>query len=54
MTVTFLVAAGAFAGAGASMAIDNVAVIPEPSTYAAIFGLMGLAWVAARRYRRRS
>ncbi|MCC5841785.1 MAG: PEP-CTERM sorting domain-containing protein [Opitutales bacterium] len=54
MTITFLVAAGAFAGAGATMAIDNVSVIPEPSAYAALFGLIGLACVAARRRRRQS
>ena len=51
LTLNFLLAAGAFAGAGTTLGLDNVSVIPEPSTYAAIFGLAALGVIYARRRR---
>ncbi|MCC5838692.1 MAG: PEP-CTERM sorting domain-containing protein [Opitutales bacterium] len=40
-------------GTAGQMTISNIslAVIPEPSTYALIFGFLGLAWVLYRRRR---
>lgn len=52
LTLNFLVAAGAFEGAGAFIAADNVSVIPEPSTYAALFGVLALGFALSRRRRR--
>jgi hypothetical protein len=43
--IDFLVAAGALEGSGAKVAIDNIAVVPEPSTYAILLG--GLVLVIA-------
>lgn len=51
ITLNFLVAAGAFEGAGAVIGVDNVSVIPEPSTYAALFGVLALGFVLSRRRR---
>lgn len=36
-------------GTAGEMTISNLAVIPEPRTYALIFGALGLAWVLYRR-----
>lgn len=47
------IAAGAFEGAGGALAIDNITVIPEPSTYAALFGLLAVGFVIVRRRRRK-
>lgn len=49
--IGFNLAAGAFAGAGGAFAIDNISIsaIPEPSTYAALIGLLALAVVMIRR-----
>lgn len=49
MTLNFLVAAGAFAGAGTTIGIDNVTVVPEPSSYAAIVGLVVMGVIYTRR-----
>lgn len=38
-------------GGGSTVGFDNVGVIPEPSTYAALFGLLTLGFVAWRRRR---
>jgi hypothetical protein len=38
-------------GSGSTVGFDNVGVIPEPSTYAALFGLLTLGFVAWRRRR---
>lgn len=51
MTLNFLVAAGAFEGAGAKVAIDNVSVIPEPSSIAILFSVVALGIVVLRRRR---
>ncbi len=32
--------------------LDSVTIIPEPSTYALLFGVLGMAWVLIRRRRR--
>ena len=52
----FQIAAGAFTGAGAGIAVDNVTVsaVPEPATYAALVGLLALGVVVWRRRVRRS
>lgn len=54
MTMNFLVAAGAFEGAGAVFALDNVSVIPEPSVYAALLGFLAVGLVVARRRAKRA
>lgn len=51
MTLNFLVAAGAFEGAGAVVALDNVTVVPEPATFAVLFGILSLGAVIVRRRR---
>jgi len=51
-TQTLFVRFAATGAGGGELAIDNVgfsAVVPEPSTYAAIFGAIALAFVAVRR-----
>ncbi|MEX2381336.1 MAG: PEP-CTERM sorting domain-containing protein [Opitutales bacterium] len=51
--IDFLVAAGAFEGAGATFAADNITLtaVPEPSTYAALFGALALGFAFLRRRR---
>ena len=47
----FQLAAGAFAGAGGTLLLDNINVsqVPEPSTYALIAGFVTFAFEALRR-----
>lgn len=48
-------AIGAYAdirGAGSVGSLDNLSIIPEPSTYALLFGAVGLAFAAYRRRRK--
>jgi len=52
--IDYLVAAGAFEGAGARIAVDNLTIVPEPSTYAAVLGFLTLGAVLLHRRRRQS
>lgn len=47
--MSFQIASGAVANAGGAIAIDNVTVVPEPSTYAALLGLAAIGLVLMRR-----
>ncbi len=49
LTLQFQFAMGPVANAGGSFAVDNITVIPEPATYAALIGLLALGLVLLRR-----